>query len=256
MARTKQKARKRVGGSVNGKRKRDDDSPQPAKRRDLKDIPVIPGRPEQTLLDEAVAKEKPADLAGRFTKSIKQHEGDLSTIELEDRSLPAKAFRDTSDFAEARLVKNLPQFLEQYIEGGAETLKTCNGTSSPHTLIITSSAIRAQDVLREVRKYGTEDSKIAKLFAKHMKLEEMVQYVQKTRFGIGAGTSARIQRLIEEDALKVDSLKRIVLDSSYLDEKKRTIFSDRDAFVQLLNLVNLETLKLRFINDGTEVMVF
>lgn len=215
----------------------------------------ISNRPEQTEFERSIATLNPEDLAARFTKAIQKHQGDLSTIELEDQSVPAKAFRNTTAFAEPRVVQNLAQFLEQNTAGGADELKTCQEKASPHTLLVTLSAIRTTDLARAVRGYGSEDNKIAKLFAKN-KLNNMVDYVQKTQFGIGAGTGKRIEDLIARDVLKIDKLRRVVVDASYTDEKKNTIFEDRYAFSQLLSLLNLESLKLRLFSGNTELLVF
>ncbi|KAJ9649960.1 Protein cms1 [Neophaeococcomyces mojaviensis] len=260
MVRTKNHSRKRTGKEANGKRKRDDvddvdDALSEAKKRAAIDDDITV-RTEQTVYDKTVASENPEELAGRFTSAIKDHRGDLSTIELEDQSIPAKAFRDTTDFEETRLVKNICQFLEKYAEGGPDELKACSQAASPHTLIISPSAIRTQDVLREIRKYGSEESKVAKLFGKHIKLKDSVEYVKKTKFGIGGGTCGRIKDLIEHDTLKLDHLKRIVIDASYVDEKQRTIFSDRDAFPPMASLLNLEPVKLRLVAGQTELLVF
>src|SRR5262249_40685883 len=119
-----------------------------------------------------------------------------------------------------------------------------------------ASAIRAQEVLAEMRRYGTEENKIAKLYAKHMKLKEHIEYVEKTRFGIGAGSPHRIETLIEQGVLKLGDLKSVVIDGSYVDNKQRTIFSDRDAFLPALSLLNLEPLKLRLVSGKTQVVVF
>jgi len=258
MARTKQVARK-ISSGIKRKRPSDDEgsaNEQPQKK--LTQAESTNGnQTEQTVYDKIVAKDGPGDLAERWTTAIKKHKGDLSTIELEDESLPAKVFTDTTDFSETRLVKNLPTFLEQYTKGGGEELKACaQETGRPHTILLTSSAIRAQALLQQVRPYGSKDNKIAKLFAKHMKLKDHIKYVEKTTFGIGAGTAHRIETLIEKEVLKLHDLKRVVIDGSYVDEKQRTIFTDRDAFLPTLSLLNLEQLKLRLVSGETEILVF
>lgn len=262
MARTKQFARKNSSGI---KRKRpsedqggDDGSADEQPQKKLAKAEGTNGNPpEQTVYDKTVAKEGPEKLAERFTNAIKKHKGDLSTIELEDESLPAKAFRNTTDFGETRLVKNLSTFLEQYTEGGSEELESCaQETGRPHTILLTSSAVRAQALLQQVRSYGSKENKIAKLFAKHIKLKDHIKYVQKTTFGIGAGTAHRVETLVEKEVLKLCDLKRVVIDGSYVDEKQRTIFTDRDAFLPTLSLLNLEQLKLRLVSGKTEILVF
>jgi hypothetical protein len=53
------------------------------------------------------------------------------------------------------------------------------------------------DVTRALRSFQTKESIVGKLFAKHIKLEEAKQFLQRARSGIGAGTPTRISDLIE-----------------------------------------------------------
>ena len=210
-----------------------------------------------TSVDEQYQTASPEQLKTILDSSIKLIKDDLSTIELEDESLPVASFADTTSFSQDRTVSNLSAFLEHTIPGGEQTLKkTVEAEGSPHTLLITGAAIRAQALLAEVRKYGTESNKIAKLFAKHMKLKDHVAYVEKTKFGIGAGSPHRIQALIETEVLKISNLKYIVLDGSFVDGKQRTIFTDKESFTALLSLLNQEALKVRLASGKTKILVF
>lgn len=74
--------------------------------------------------------------------------------------------------------------------------------------------------------------------------------------GIGVGTPARIQDLIKAEALMTSNLKRIVIDGSYLDQKKRSIFDMKEIFVPLLDLLTHEKLKKRYDNGTLHVLVF
>lgn len=108
---------------------------------------------------------------------------------------------------------------------------------------------------RSLRKYQTQDSAVAKLFAKHIKLPEAIEYVKRTRYvefivisgrrgclltigriGIGIGTPQRIVGLLECKALKSRALKRIVIDGSHLDQKKRAIFDMKELLGPLVKL--------------------
>lgn len=253
-----EEAKQREAASVpnDKKRKLEDDETEHIAKKVATDTTPASNRPEQTEVDLTIANDSPEDLAKRYKEAIKKHKGDLSTIELEDLSLPATAFLDTIDFGEPRVVKNLSTFLQKFTPGGKEELSICKEIASPHTILLTSSAIRTTDLVRAVREYGTEDNKIAKLFAKHMKLKKMSQYVQNTRFGIGSGTPKRIQDLIEDDALKLDQLQRIILDASYIDNKKNTIFNHGEMFPQVLSLFTSERLNLRLHSNATKIIVF
>lgn len=65
---------------------------------------------------------------------------------------------------------------------------------SPSVLVLTSSAIRAVTVTRLLRKVG--NSKICKLFAKHMKIKDQVDVLRKDKFPIAVGTPNRVLKLI------------------------------------------------------------
>lgn len=76
------------------------------------------------------------------------------------------------------------------------------------------------------------------------------------RIGIGVGTPARVQDLLKAEALKISNLKRIVIDGSYVDQKKRSLFDMREMFVPLLDFLSHQTLVQRY-GDGTlQVLVF
>ncbi|TPX71762.1 hypothetical protein SpCBS45565_g00839 [Spizellomyces sp. 'palustris'] len=95
---------------------------------------------------------------------------------------------------------------------------------APKVLVLASSAIRAVEVCRLVRKTG--DCKVAKLFAKHMKLKDQVEVLKKDTFPIAVGTPNRIQKLISDGggALRLDELDFVIADGTHKDRKERTLF--------------------------------
>lgn len=68
---------------------------------------------------------------------------------------------------------------------------------APHTIVVTSAGLRAADITRYIyrtslsasakalsrvlRTFQTKDAIVAKLFAKHIKLADAIDYVKKTR---------------------------------------------------------------------------
>lgn len=48
-----------------------------------------------------------------------------------------------------------------------------------------------------MRKFQTKDNAVAKLFAKHMKVAEQVEFLKNKKSGIGVGTPARLMELID-----------------------------------------------------------
>ena len=76
--------------------------------------------------------------------------------------------------------------------------------------------------------------------------------------GIGIGTPARVRDLLEADALKTGHLARIVIDGSYIDQKKRTIFDMKDLFQPVLELLRRPEFIDRYNDskDHLEIIVY
>ncbi|KAK5444289.1 Protein cms1 [Exophiala xenobiotica] len=244
MARTKMAARKHGGNKRKLDVSADAESDRPAKRTASKPA----AQPRQTELDETIAMMDPALLADHFANSI----------ELEEQYLPTKSFRNTTAFDKPHAGTKLPEFLEQFAENGKAELSTCEEEAAPHTLIIAPSGIRTADLNRELRVFNTEESKVAKLIAKHMKLHENIDYMRKNKVGIAVGTPTRVKDLIDADAMKTSGIRRIVVDGSYRDEKKRSIFEMEELFRPLLALLNMEQIRKRYgaEEDKVEILVF
>lgn len=239
---------------VAAKRKREDRTDKPAKRPHTDST----RKPTKENHDPAIAMMDASLLSDHFAKVIKRHAGNKTSLELEEKFIPSKTFKTTTDFQLPHTASNLPVFLEQFTKGGKEELSQCKDLSCPHTLIIASSGIRTADLVRTVRIFNTEESKVAKLFAKHMKLNDNIQYVKKTKIGIAVGTPTRLLDLFKADALKSTNLKRIVIDGSYRDEKKRTIFDMPEIANPLLDLLATPQLQQALATEegNTHIYVF
>ena len=161
----------------------------------------------------------------------------------------AKAILDTTAFEKPRTTEALPDFLEQFAGTAKRKKKLSQSaaeTGSPHTLVITGAGLRAADLTRALRKFETKDSKVAKLFAKHIKLKEAIEAAKKTKMGIGVGTPQRVMDLLEDGALKVKGLERIVVDASHIDQKKRGVLDMKEIQVPLVQLLGREELRKRY----------
>ncbi len=58
---------------------------------------------------------------------------------------------------------------------------------------------------REVRKFQTKDATVAKLFAKHIKLQDSIKFLKSTRTGIAVGTPQRLKALMDDGSLASSS---------------------------------------------------
>jgi protein CMS1 len=205
------------------KRKRDAEEKQSAKRRKLKK----PKDVDDSALDVeagvnlAIAHMDTRLLADHVAQRTKRFRPDLSLVENEDIHIPGEssfmripadrmpltynlesAIIDTTIWSKPRTKDRLAGFLEQF----AKTRRKKKGQTlsnaptekgHPHTLVIAGSALRAADLVRDLRKFQTKEALIAKLFAKHIKLKEAVETVKNARINIGVGTPQRIMDLLE-----------------------------------------------------------
>ncbi|MCJ1427426.1 hypothetical protein MMC29_005329 [Sticta canariensis] len=194
-----------------------------------------------------------ADYVARHTTRF---QAELSSVELEDLHIPESAFQETSDWPKPRLLEHLPEFLDYYssLSRISKNLATASKKpGSPHTLVIVSAGLRAANVARALRTFQTKDAAVAKLFAKHIKLKDAINYVKKTRIGIGAGTPSRILDLFNAGALCFEKLERVVIDCSHIDVKKRCIFDMRETQKPLMQLLNQDGLKTRYGGSSDQI---
>jgi protein CMS1 len=66
---------------------------------------------------------------------------------------------------------------------------------APTLIFVTGAALRVVDVtrvLKDKKLRGDKGGEVAKLFAKHFKLEEHVTYLKRTRICAAAGTPGRM----------------------------------------------------------------
>ena len=91
-----------------------------------------------------------------------------------------------------------PLSIATYLKGGALTsmkrLKKWKHTGSPMVIIVCISARRAVQILKQLSPLNV---RAAKLFAKHMDLDEQKTMLRTNSFGIAVGTPNRLLKLIE-----------------------------------------------------------
>lgn len=149
----------------------------------------------------------------------------LSSLELQE--IPENSMLELSN----TMPHNIPNLMKHVkaIFGPSWEEVLCEGNvdegnvepGCPALLIISSSAIRCVEILRSMKTLTTK-CHAAKLFAKHIKIEEQVS-ILKERVNIAGGTPSRIKKLIEIDALKLSRLSVLMLDM-HKDAKGLTLF--------------------------------
>ncbi|KAL2149892.1 hypothetical protein VTH82DRAFT_7568 [Thermothelomyces myriococcoides] len=188
-------------------------------------------------------------LADHLAQKTRRFGTDLSPIELSDLYISANYIRDSTSWEKPRSLENLPSFLEIFSRESEKLDEAPKKPGSPHTLIVTGAGLRAADLVRAVRKFQKKGNTVAKLFAKHFKLEEQVSFLQKNRTGIAVGTPQRLTDLIEHGALSIKDLRRIVVDASHIDQKKRGIADMRETMLPLAKLLCRKDLKERYEDE-------
>ncbi|KAI1460104.1 U3-containing 90S pre-ribosomal complex subunit-domain containing protein [Annulohypoxylon moriforme] len=184
-------------------------------------------------------------LADHLSKKIRRFGSDLKPVELSQLDISPSYIADTTSFQEIRTLDNLPNFLEKFADP-KKLSEAPKQNGSPHTLIVTGAGLRAADIVRSVRKYQTKNNSIAKLFAKHIKLEESVQFLEKHRTGIAVGTPVRLSDLVDNSALKLDKLERLVVDASHIDQKKRGVMDMKETMLPLARWLARPEFKERY----------
>lgn len=117
---------------------------------------------------------------------------------------------------------------------------------------------------------------IAKLFAKHFKLEEHARYLKQTRVGAAVGTPGRIGKLLTEtgkivvdllhfatesgrvlDSLSVSALTHILIDTTFRDAKKRNIFDIPETRHELFrHVLGAPSMRKLFANGSLMLVLF
>ena len=117
----------------------------------------------------------------------------------------------------------LSQFLSNFFSDWNQDRTDLTQKGSPLLLLISSSAVRALEMARDARQALGEDCTVAKLFAKHMKVDKQQQFLSAHVCHIATGTPERLLQLVNKFDYLSTSLKLVVLDWQRKDLKQRTL---------------------------------
>nr|XP_060496951.1 protein CMSS1 [Panthera onca] len=121
--------------------------------------------------------------------------------------------------------------------------KNHNEKKSVLMLIICSSALRALELIRSMTAFRG-DSKVMKLFAKHIKVQEQVKLLEKRVVHLGVGTPGRIKELIKQGGLNLNPLKFLVFDWNWRDQKLRRMMDIPEIRKEVFELLEMGVLSL------------
>ncbi|XP_078089010.1 protein CMSS1 isoform X2 [Mustelus asterias] len=232
--------------NIKRKREKEDGSAQPVKVKEYRkiecfletEVEEIPGtsplkkRRRRKKISDIVSSTPqpavPADLQNMITQHFKY---ERSVIELEELKLPDSYFLESND-----LTHTLSSYLKQVCRKWVKLCKNHTENKSVLMLIICSSALRALEMIRLITAFKG-DCKAVKLFAKHIKVEEQIKWLSKGAVHLGVGTPGRIRNLIDRDGLSLQSLKYVILDWNWRDQKLRRLMDIPEVKQETLKLL-------------------
>ncbi|XP_072369606.1 protein CMSS1 isoform X4 [Scyliorhinus torazame] len=170
----------------------------------------------------------PADLQNMIAHHFKN---ERSAIELEELTLPDSCFLQSND-----LTHTLSSYLKQVCPKWVKLCKNHTKNNSVLMLILCSSALRALEMIRLITAFKG-DCKTLKLFAKHIKVEEQIKWLSKGVIHLGVGTPGRVRNLIDRDGLSLQSVKYVILDWNWRDQKLRRLIDIPEVKQETLKLL-------------------
>ncbi|EIW85250.1 hypothetical protein CONPUDRAFT_117946 [Coniophora puteana RWD-64-598 SS2] len=214
------------------------------KERKLKKRKVA--APEDTSQPTSSAAQSPQALADYMSSLQAKALPSLSTMELDDIRIPETSIVDTTQWTGSRSLDKLPDFIIQVLPTLVTRLsQRSKSEGSPTLLFICGAALRVADavrVLRDKKLRGEKGGDVAKLFAKHFKLEDHVSYLKRTKIGSAAGTPGRVGKLLCDTgkslyALSLSQLTHIILDASFRDAKERSLLDNPETRDEVMRTI-------------------
>ncbi|XP_044081916.1 uncharacterized protein C3orf26 homolog [Neovison vison] len=158
-----------------------------------------------------------------------------SEIELEELHLQNSCFLKAND-----LTHSLSSYLKEICPKWVKLRKNHNEKKSVLVLIICSSAVWALALIRSMTAFRG-DSKILKLFAKHIKVQEQVKLLEKHVVHLGVGSPGRIKELIILSGLNLNPLKFLI---------EHEIVSQNSSWREDMPLSGSSNMALGYLNLG------
>lgn len=92
---------------------------------------------------------------------------------------------------------------------------------SPLVIIVSAGAVRSVEIIKSLSRYA--QCKVAKLFAKHFKLEDQVEMLREYH-PVAVGTPHRLNKLVDIGALSLTNTRVVLIDMG-TDEKSFTLLN-------------------------------
>ncbi|XP_050189090.1 protein CMSS1 isoform X2 [Myiozetetes cayanensis] len=177
----------------------------------------------------------PADLQNLLS----QHFGEnRSVIEIEELKLSDSCFLPAND-----LTHSFSSYLKEICPKWAKLRRNHKEEKSVVMLVICSSALRSLELIKSMTAFKG-DCRVLKLFAKHIKIKEQMNMLEKGVFHIGVGTPGRVKALVEQDGLCLNSTKYMILDWNWRDQKLRRMMDIPEIKKETIDLLEMSIIKL------------
>ncbi|NXC28561.1 CMS1 protein, partial [Campylorhamphus procurvoides] len=177
----------------------------------------------------------PADLQNLLSQHFA---GNRSVIEIEELKLSDSCFLPAND-----LSHSFSSYLKEICPKWAKLRRNHKEKKSLVMLVICSSALRSLELIKSMTAFKG-DCRVLKLFAKHIKIKEQMNMLEKGVFHIGVGTPGRVKALVEQDGLCLSSTKYMILDWNWRDQKLRRMMDIPEIKKETIDLLEMSIIKL------------
>ncbi|KAG8450363.1 hypothetical protein GDO86_002856, partial [Hymenochirus boettgeri] len=134
------------------------------------------------------------------------------------------------------LTHSLSSYLKETCPKWSKLSKNHKEKKSVLLLVVCSSAHRTLELIKLVNAFKGE-AKVVKMFAKHIKIKCQMDLLEKNVTHLGIGTPGRIKALIEQEGLNLESLKYLVFDWNWRDQKLRRMPDIPEVKKEMLELL-------------------
>ncbi|ORX76731.1 hypothetical protein BCR32DRAFT_248500 [Anaeromyces robustus] len=163
-----------------------------------------------------------------------------TVTQIEKDEINDECFVNSSFTTEQRTLSNISSFVKQVYPNWKKHLgkppKETDYHGQPSVLVVTQSAIRAVEVIRALSEFS-KYCKVGKLFSKHMKVKDQVEFLNQSVVKIAVGTPNRLIKLAENESLNMNKLDLLVIDYTFKDSKNRNIFEIPEIRKDLLTFI-------------------
>lgn len=177
---------------------------------------------------------------------IKKSKKHLSPLEAEDFRPPTANVHSFQSENNSKLYECVKSFLSD--------LKSMRRDDALHILILSGSAIRATELIRQLGSLR-QDLGVGKCFAKHFKIEDQLKFFDSKCPAISVGTPNRLSKLFAtgHKYFAMDSVDLCIIDT-HRDAKQRNIFEIPETCSDLLDFYMSNILPA--LKSGNTKLVF